>query len=935
MTSFWSELKSLDIKTRNKVRAIISSDIKDSINLMNSLRSKLSGKDLAKIERVTSLSPISKDMMPSLFPSKPQLNDSFNRLCDIPLLKNLEKIDFLIYTNKEKLNSLLYEVGELNDNILLENYSLADSKLDNIINNYGYSNFILRKSVFLHILENVTPEATKYINKCGIRKSLVNSLLYCYEEEQDYLSIKRSAVSVGKERSVYIRDMLRCSFLPIESDKDILNGMLQSALQSSLIDSIILLKVNKRFLDLSGFKNIEDTIDLIDSLNGSLNEILNILSGYDDPEAVFFHRSSAWLENDDVVDYRFLMDFYYDDKESDYISITDQVNDVIDSIVLSENIDDLLDGSYIMRASCKLNNVFNDGYLTRSAAFNFLMSKKSGRFIVSENSFKLLMERTVFLARIMGVSELKNLAILTDSKYVEIISYLLIIKRSEDEFDDFYLRELLQEEIKSNYDNDVFEFVKGFSSSSEAIGSYLYEVFNEGFLSVLSEVVKKSNEVTNIRARLHQWMGDLVNDASYYERANNLIVDHRINLVRGELDDHRIYVDTNKFIEWAQDEFSKDLTTCLLLFSTDLVEDGESQLKRIISKCFEEFYSNNIFGVASYLGRRLRHGTFKGFIYSDTVNEINNRFGDKIGNGDFKQKLDGFNFLFEKEIDRVVKENLHIRSNSKKDAFLDPSVDHPLKESTINSAIKNIREDFDKNGNSYNSIVLINEYCWRLADIDMKYSILKLKDVRNKILSFNFLNPSKFELDYTWKSDFYKTFKHLINEKFNIVNGWFNKPQSVSPKASLGLLFKAVVAEVNDTYSQFHPNTDFEESNDIEIIGGAYHNIYDALYVIIFNAAKHGKSCETLEKSFSFKKYDDFGFIHIRLSSEIKDEDDEAVISERLKFDGIEIDKAQTVENRSGIPKLYNLEKFDSNFKVEKIECVNRKVISELSYRLG
>lgn len=28
--------------------------------------------------------------------------------------------------------------------------------------------------------------------------------------------------------------------------------------------------------------------------------------------------------------------------------------------------------------------------------------------------------------------------------------------------------------------------------------------------------------------------------------------------------------------------------------------------------CYSEFCSNNMFGIASYLGRRIRHGTFKG-----------------------------------------------------------------------------------------------------------------------------------------------------------------------------------------------------------------------------------------------------------------------------------------------------------------------------------
>ncbi|WP_417528999.1 hypothetical protein [Marinomonas shanghaiensis] len=936
MSNFLSELKTLNIKVRNKVRGIIHSDISDSIKVMNSLRKKLNGRELCKVENVISSSSLSAGMLPKLFPDSPQVTDSYNRLCNIPLKKKLDKIDFMIGVNLIKLECFFEKLEQLNSLIIKRNIKDADFLLKKIIEEFGYSNLILRKSIFLHMLEEDTPESTKYVHLCGIRKSLVNSLLYCYEEDQDYLSVKKTAISVDKERNVFIRDMLRVSFLPIESDPSKLSSLLQSCLQSSLIDAVILLKINFSFHSFLNHKNICTSLNFI---KGDRPFFINLLGFYRDfkgPESVFFNRSSAWLEFDDIISYRIVMDHFFDDNESDYLKISEDVFDEIDRLILIDKPENLLNGSSMLNICKDLNVIADNGFLTRSAIYNFMMTKNKGRFEVSINTFKSLMEKTVSLSRILDVENLKSTALLSESIFVEIIAYLLIIRRYEDDYDNFYLSELVQQEIIHNYNGDVVSFVKGFSEGSIEIGNYIYDIFNEEFLSILSDVVKSSEEITNIRARLHHWMGDITNDNSYYERANNLIVDHRINLVRDELDDHRIYVDTSKFIQWMQDDVSKELTTVLVLFSSDQVVDGESQLKELISKCFNKFYSDNVFGVSSYLGRRLRHGTFKGFVYSDTVNEIVKKYGKNIDTDDFKQKWDGFKFLFEKEIDKVVNDNLHIKSKSKRNGFLDPNIYNFQKESIVNLAVKNLSEDFVANGSTYSAMILINEYCWRLAEVDMKHSAQKLKNIRSNILSYDFfLQNKRKQSEEMWKLNLFKDLHNIINEKFKTVYGWFNKPHSVSPKASLGLLYKAVVAEVRDSYPDFQAITDFYEEEDIEMNGGAYHNIYDALYVIIYNAAKHGKKSGDVNRSISLINNKDERFISISISSQLKDEDEESDVRKRLELNERDIDLAQVIENRSGIAKLYNLEKFDSKFSVDDISCKNRNVVFQLSYKLG
>ncbi|MBW0278811.1 hypothetical protein B4O99_04515 [Shewanella xiamenensis] len=175
-----------------------------------------------------------------------------------------------------------------------------------------------------------------------------------------------------------------------------------------------------------------------------------------------------------------------------------------------------------------------------------------------------------------------------------------------------------------------------------------------------------------------------------------------------------------------------------------------------------------------------------------------------------------------------------------------------------------------------------------------------------------------------------------MSEKLTTLCGWFKKPQSVSPKASVSLLYKAVVSEVQQSYEQFNPDTDFDEKTDIELYGGVYHIFYDALYIIIFNAAKHGKLNGKISRKFTIEESNQDKKVYFEIMSEISDVDDDEYVSERLKIQpDDDLNNAQLIENRSGIKKLHNLKLIDKNFNIEIIECKNRIVKTAFSYKLG
>ncbi|KRP49592.1 hypothetical protein TU75_16220 [Pseudomonas poae] len=167
--------------------------------------------------------------------------------------------------------------------------------------------------------------------------------------------------------------------------------------------------------------------------------------------------------------------------------------------------------------------------------------------------------------------------------------------------------------------------------------------------------------------------------------------------------------------------------------------------------------------------------------------------------------------------------------------------------------------------------------------------------------------------------------------------GWFKRPLSASPKASLPLLYKAVVAEVRVYFTDFEVDTEFEEAYDIQLVGGPYHVIYDALYVIVYNAAKHGKPSGEVLRNFKLtpSRKGKLGFISVTITSQIKDSDTEQSIREKLEIKpGDDINNAQLLEGRSGIKKLHQLQQSDPNFNIESIICENRTVSVSVSYTL-
>lgn len=943
-----SELKCLKLELRNKIRSLVSMESKESIQALEKIRESASANEIIRIENALRAISFGNDcIIPELFPTLPQVKESFVRFKSIDINKHLDIIEINVKNNYKKLNGLIVKFSELNNYIISRNYIKADAKISEINNEFGCSHFLIRKCALLQSLDKDNESlvaSSSILRGQGITTNnvIVNSVVQCYQERQDYLALKKSVLNINDKGKYnkYSRDITRFIFHPHAIDSLDFNSMLQSCLQSSLIDAVIFLKINREYLDENKCPLILSLFLQIEASSIPLDSVAEFYTKYDDHEVdleyLFYKHSSAWLEGDSFNKYRFFIDLFYEDPDSKLCKYDDNTIQKCNEWIDVNEVKQLLSENLTKHKYNNLKILEISGMVTRSAAFNFLVHIKEGYCYLDEELLYLIMGKTKDLDKTIHIEHLKNTAKFTGSEESKIIYYLLISKKSKNESDGFYLRRIVQNIVIEKFSSDIVCLCEHIHSKSKEVAEYTYEVFSEDFLARLSHVIKKTPQITETRAALHKWMGEKTGKKAFLDRARTLLIDHQINRVRNEIDDNRIYVDSARFIEWVKDEQAQNLNTVLTNIThvelADVADDP--QLIMIIEKCYFAFCNNNIFGISSYHGRRIRHGTFRGHLFNNVVN-IERKYPTIMRDQFIHSKWNQWKISYESCIDKIIKDHLHVETSSKRDGLLKPNLKNINKHDIVFACANFIAKDFMETRDTNNTILIILEYCWRLAEVDLKNVNRFLKSKRSELTNVVLLDEMKActpSLHNTTR-DFAREIQATINEKLTSMYGWFKRPLSVSPKASLSLLYKAVVAEVKETFPLFDADTTFDEENDIELVGGPYHVLYDAFYVVIYNAAKHGKAASDLLRNFEVNK-EDLKVI-VTISSDLKDEDNEHDVNEKLKITSeSDIDNAQSSEERSGIRKLYHLQRNDSKFNIEKIICHNRQVTISVSYSL-
>lgn len=946
------ELQKLDIKSRNRLRSILSSGGDEAISRLNRLRSGLGKRQASALEEIlASPRPIKAAAHRNAFPRTPPFKDALRGPHPRDMGTLLASIEEMTETNLPRLKRQITSI-KLIDNCF------SESKLDAVrdavvqhIDEFGWSHALLRRIVLVReYQENEDDEIERLVWSAGLESKsiVVTSLIHAYAAEQNYLTVKRSTLNVADRGFLnrYSRNIARVSFQPFAKSEEDLLSFLGEVTKCSLLDAVILLSVNSHLINISRFPCVSEVLGMLDDTEIPARLIQRYLSLEDDNEYLFFKQCSAWLGYSLIRSYRILTDHFYDasnseEEESLSPSLQASLDEWTGKVTIGRIVEN--DGLTSHRYQ-ELARLEASGNVTRSALFNYWLYSTGGQIGFDRDELLTLMGLTRDLARTVPIAATRTAARLTADEQVKLILLLLLAKRSKNEKDSYQLRKLLVKITNEKHSGSLVELVKSYEEHYPDIADYIYEIATEDFLAKCSGIAPHLSDIPELRAAMHEWMANFTGSEFYLERARAVRIDHQLNRVRNEIDDHRIYVDPSRFSSWINDEVMADLNTALTVVGANkknaTVNCNEPLLSLIVQQCYSAFCSNSVFGISSYIGRRIRHGTFRGHLYSSVIHHLENLEKFRVLRRDavFIARWNRWIERYDREIKQIITERLHVFSKQKPHGLLQPDNYSAQKLEILSASVRSLVANYTETRSTENLDHVIADYCWRLAEADLQVVIRFLQSKQATLKNIAGLDELVQSLESSKRKpavEFKREVIHVIDTKLRAMYGWFKRPSNISPKASLALLYDAVVAEVKDTFSNFDPDTQSSDLDDIELIGGAYHVLYDAFYVVVFNAAKHGDPIKPVKRRFSLSVDKSGKRLEIEIASSIhardRAEEVSQAITQRIFANH---DDATLYEQRSGIPKLMQLSQMRKEFNVDFLGVVENEVVVRFSYAL-
>ena len=196
----FEELKRLDKKTRNKLRAILSNGDLNAITSLAQLRGKL-GKDQSDAFEVILNSPVPlKAVRTSTpFPKAPPFVDTLQAHRNMGLDELLTVIEVSVVTHQERLSRLADSLIKIDSLYAAGDTAACRDSIAEAIETDGWSHALLRRIILIR--ENLPKGNEKddrieeLVQQAGIKGVAVASLIHTYSLDQNILTIKRSILT--------------------------------------------------------------------------------------------------------------------------------------------------------------------------------------------------------------------------------------------------------------------------------------------------------------------------------------------------------------------------------------------------------------------------------------------------------------------------------------------------------------------------------------------------------------------------------------------------------------------------------------------------------------------------------------------------------------------------------------------------------------------
>lgn len=887
----------------------------------------------------------------------------FSDKCTIGLMDAVKftpiEISKRINLNSEKLITILSLISSSVVDIQNQNYSSAIDNLELAVKAKGVSCLLIRVMFFLN---NRLDGIDKYNNEvkrleCLFDKVEVKNYRFMHSAIRELSNLRTDYFNIYKrindtrEKDPY-SNIAKHFLNHIEYNEKVISDRLNSFLSVSLLDAFLYIMLCNRYHNkfkrhITEFNNeITEKFYNLSSININTDNYI-----YDKEEngidLTFYRESFLLIEINDFYKYKTIMGSFYNTDEEKLPNRTPEESRLSNEYF--SNINNLKDLSYNKNWGINLNkfNPKSTCFLENTCALIYLIEKFDGNIEGEADSFVELMSYTSQIGHICSSHYLTKLVRIQSNMEMALVAACLMSIKDRRKKSDHALRSIIQKYTISNFDSSLTKLIEHLYKISPSVTEHLVLICDETFISQLFHLIDKPNSAIEARAEMLEWYSKITGDEEFSRRSKNLKIDVQISKEKGTIDDSRIYVDPLKFTQWINDNVLNEITILLdneaittELFTSTINWDSANsglkfsdQIATYLLRCYKEFCENEIFGIASYIGRRIRHGTFVGTGLKDIKDFYEKEiYSDLFSNKEFHDEFDHWVQAYNKMLTHIKEENLHINTKKKPDGFISSRLNTASKKKIADNLYLEIYNAFLKTDSRSRIPYLITEYCWRIIEGDLELIRRSLMEKKSKHACFKAKNTTHKKLDHKLLKSFEQEINLITTDKFRTISSWFSKPSFASPSTELGLLFNAVVSEVKGLIPNYIPIV-VNDTSPITLNGGQYFAIYDSLFILIHNAAVHGNSTGLLEFNMTYNEKQKF--IDISLTSEISKSSNYNRIKEKIeKKLSDDYKGAHTFEDGSGIKKLRQM-KNDKYIDRLSYSFKENKVTANLSFSVG
>lgn len=963
-------------RIRNLLRGALNTDDHAVFRkTMGRLRQETSPEDAVAVFRFLHENPQARHAPRVVsFPTNAAEADQAPFFIPAPLSIELIHQSIRLAYDSDKLVGAIKLLGEINAGLLKGDTAAAIAHFTRYHEEYGISLLIAMKAMSARHSAFAAKEGASDFREVIApflsprRQIIAVAFEDSIDTERDYIRVRRTFMSFVEKGRLDGDDaaIIQNIFSPYAFDHDVLTQCIQAYARWGLLDTVACLYRIRRVFEQAGEREGVATIDAV--IPAAVSEAwqetfasvdfaeLQLFVGMGDQffDRELFAHLPAWSEYEQVWDYRLRMEDAIGQRLDGRFPVSRK-----NACAMAEprnDVQSLLFGGVRRVHLSHIDPVSSGGFHRTIALIASLEAGTLGD--IDGEKLAVLLDQTVDVASFLSRDELKIfLPRRRSDPLYEFFRTALTNDQEEDSVSNHAFRRSLQELVQKGFGGNLVGLLEHVDSKNGHVSGYLYNKCSEAFLTELYDLFDETDLVTDAHANVLEWRGTRSNDEQARIRARSHRLNLRLRKVRGAIEETRIYVDPLRFIAWIGEEMNGELRTLsvqadVILADTDrtinfadpvrLAVTPRLKLLEVFDQCYEEFCTNKIYGVTSFIGRRIRHGTLHGHLVTELRPEIEKAIADfRYSAPSFAEYLMNWIKRFDAAVQQMAADRIHVKSKDKQRGLIVATLNEPEKHAIAHRMVEDIATAMKVRPQIAQSAALIHEHCWLLFEIDLKRTREAVENLRRDfVINVDEHRCDRAELDRRI-SDAIRALNTSVQQRFETVRSWFTRPTNQAPSASVSLLVSAVLNEVCQRFPAFKPRLDTrtyrldtQTNQDVDLIGHRFHFFYDALYIFVVNVAQHGKRDGVLtveiNSSFGDGKFMD---LSVSIRSELASGEEDASKSKIEEAMRAEIGDAVLRNQNSGIGKLREMVANVEEIIGFRHEFVNNAVIFTIDTR--